>query len=94
MERKEIEVFSEASNFAIVRMPGREFPGCVIQGDSLSILHTLAITIRGRVAAWGDEDLAGDAVELVELLESRLTHYERVLAEHGIGLPYSKSPKR
>jgi hypothetical protein len=38
MEIKEIEVFSEMSNYAIVRMPGRHFPGCVIQGDSLSVL--------------------------------------------------------
>ena len=90
MERKEIEVFSEASNFAVVRMPGRSFPGCAIQGDSLSILHSLARSIHGRVAACGDEELSGDAAELVELLDSRLRHYEEVLTANGIRLPYTK----
>jgi hypothetical protein len=37
MERIEIEVYSQATNQAIVRMPNRKFPGCVIQGDSLSV---------------------------------------------------------
>jgi len=36
MERKEVEVLSEASNYAVIRMPGRHFPGYVVQGDSLS----------------------------------------------------------
>ena len=34
MEVKPLEVFSEDSNFGVVRMPGRSYPGCVIQGET------------------------------------------------------------
>lgn len=33
-----VDVFSEATNAAVVRMPGRRFPGVVVQGDTLSTL--------------------------------------------------------
>ena len=49
METKFIDVFSELSNYAIVRMPDREFLGCVIQGDSLAILCRLARSIAVRL---------------------------------------------
>jgi hypothetical protein len=42
MTKMEIEVYSEATNQAVVQMPGRQFPGSVIQGDSLSILYKLS----------------------------------------------------
>ena len=45
MEIKQIEVYSELSNYGIVRMPGRHFPGAVIQGDSLHILCRHACSI-------------------------------------------------
>jgi hypothetical protein len=88
MERKELEVYSEAPNYAIVRMPGRRFPGCVIQGDSLSILYGLARSINDRVAGLEDGELADDAADLLNQLKTRLQHYEQVLAEHRIELPY------
>jgi hypothetical protein len=90
METKPVEIFSEASNFAIVRVPSRRFPGSVVQGDSLSILLGNAKTVWEKVKASSDEDLVGAAQELVESLQSRLDHYERVLTEHGVELPYAK----
>jgi predicted RNase H-like HicB family nuclease len=66
METKPVEIFSEASNFAIVRVPGRQFPGCVVQGDSLSILLGNAKEVWARVKGSGDEELVGAAQELVE----------------------------
>jgi predicted RNase H-like HicB family nuclease len=90
METKPVEIFSEASNLAIVRVPGRRFPGCVVQGDSLSILLGNAKEVWERVKDSSDGDLLRAAQALVESLQSRLDHYERVLTEHGIQLPYSK----
>lgn len=90
MELKQLEVFSEASNYGIVRMPGRNFPGCVIQGDSLSILCSFARSIHQRVVALDDEELSGDTAEMLDLLEGRLKHYEEVLKQHDIPLPYFK----
>lgn len=90
MEQKTMKVFSETSNYGVVRMPGRSFPGVVVQGDSLAILCRLARSVKQRVALAKDSELVDDASELIELLEDRLRHYEEVLAEHGIKLPYTK----
>jgi hypothetical protein len=89
MKIKSIEVFSEDTNVAIVRAPGRRFPGSVIQGDSLSILVGHAKTIWEKVKDSGDEDLLEASLQLVDLLGSRLDHYARVLTDHGIELPYA-----
>ncbi|MFF5778388.1 DUF6959 family protein [Streptomyces virginiae] len=40
MERVEAELFTDGGNDAVVRLPGRDFPGVLIQGDTLSILRT------------------------------------------------------
>jgi hypothetical protein len=89
MERKELDVLSEESNFAIVRMPGRNFPGCVVQGDSLCILYHRALDVLSRVkTTHSDSELIDDATELVEMLGGRLDHYESVLRESGFELPY------
>jgi len=84
----EMEVFSEAPNFPVIRHPGRNFPGSLIQGDSLSIIYQLATSIRGRAKKTGDADLMDDAEELHELLKNRLRVYEETLLAHGIELPY------
>ncbi len=88
MERVEIEVFSSASNAAVVRMPTRRFPGMVIQGDSLHILYSLADTVVQLAAPHGDEDLSGEAGELRDLLAGYMASYENVLKDHGMELPY------
>lgn len=90
MTNKVIEVFSEVSNFGIVRMPGRRFPGCVIQGDSLSVLLDLAESVCDRVRNSTDEELVSDAEELRTQIAERLRHYESVLDEHGLSLPYAR----
>jgi uncharacterized protein DUF6959 len=92
MQKKELEVFSEASNVAIVRMPGRRFPGSVIQGDSLSHLRWLAEDLRNRLRDHPDEDLRDTAQELFELLEGRLRHYMAVLDAEGLPLPFTRPP--
>lgn len=88
MEIKPLEVFSELSNFGIVRMPGRNFPGCVIQGDSLAILCKQARLLAESLEAHGESEAHEEALELLESLENRLRHYEAVLAQHGLPLPY------
>lgn len=88
MERIEIEVFSQASNAAVVRMPTRHFPGIVVQGDSLHILYHLAESIAQLAAPHDDEELSGEAEELQDLLAGYVASYENVLKDHGMELPY------
>src|SRR5262245_18204201 len=93
MEVQPLEVYVTDSNYAVVRPPGRRFPGAVIQGDSLRHLCGLAV----GVARWfrdagptDDPEVLGDVQDLAELLVGRLLHYQRVLAAHGIELPYAQ----
>ena len=88
MEWKQLEVFSETSNLAIVRMPGRNFPGCVIQGDSLSNLLNDVQKILLHAEVSGDAELIALTKDVFRAISGRLDHYEAVLHEHGIPLPY------
>jgi len=93
MEVPPLEVYACDSNYAVVTPPGRQFPGSVVQGDSLRNLCHLAVRI-GRcfrdARTTRDPELLGDVEELTDLLVGRLLHYQAVLAEHGIALPYAQ----
>jgi hypothetical protein len=91
VERKELEVFSDLSNYAIVRMPGRSYPGCVIQGDSLSILLSSVERSHSLALGTGNSELVDQLASLKESLEDRLMHYEQVIKGHGFDLPYFRA---
>lgn len=92
MERELLEVYSRDSGCAIVKPPGRKYPGCVIQGDSLAILCGLAKGIAESVqrGSTADGDLRSDIQALANSLIDLLLHYQQVLGSHGIDLPYSR----
>jgi len=73
-----VEVLSDAVNRAVVRMPGRRFPGLVIQGDRLMSLTAQAREIAERVKKLGDVDLSRLAGNLHAELEELLKHYASV----------------
>lgn len=88
----EVEVYSELSNLAVVKPPGRQFPGIVVQGDSLSTLCADAKELSQRMRKLGiqDEELLYLAQGLQEELLARQLHYQAVLSEHGMALPYAQ----
>ena len=91
MRKEPVEIFSDASNAAILRHPGRNFPGVLVQGDTL---HTLieSLSVVQRESASLSEDAAGELEGVVERLGELLEHYKSVLVEHKIPLPfYEKS---
>jgi hypothetical protein len=59
MMKVELEVYSDASNQAVIRPPGRKFPGSVVQGDSLESLcadaQRLSLWIKANSEA--DDDV-------------------------------------
>jgi hypothetical protein len=88
-----LNVLSEQSNHGVVQMPERQFPGAVIQGDSLAILCEEAREISERLKALSnpDDDILFLAQEHQEKLLSRLLHYQKVLAEYKMSLPYTRA---
>lgn len=88
MRTEQVEIYSDASNLAVMRHPGRRFPGVLMQGDTLHVLCTrldaLCATARTQLSA-------NDYAELNDLrngLHDRLNHYKSVLGEHGLPLPF------
>ncbi|MBL8827879.1 MAG: hypothetical protein JNM18_12960 [Planctomycetaceae bacterium] len=90
MDIEAIEVFAHDSNFAVMKPPGRHYPGCVIQGDSLATLCRMAnrITEFARSTEIDDEDVLWDIQELNNALIGRLLHYQDVLRRHNIDFPH------
>lgn len=90
MRTELVEIYSDASNQAILRHPGRKFPGVLIQGDTLSILH---VEICGALETDGDklsEEARIDLEHIRDFLGSCLEGYKSVLAKHGIQLPFAE----
>ncbi|MET7696809.1 hypothetical protein [Streptomyces sp. NPDC005485] len=88
MERVEAELFTDGGNDAVVRLPGRRFPGVLIQGDSLYILRS---DVAEVVEACERGDLAEareSAGFLLVDLDALLTRYAGALEEHEIPRPY------
>jgi len=90
-----VKVLSEQSNHAIVQLPARQFPGSVIQGDSLAILCAEAKAISQGLLQCGcaDPELLGLAQEHQENLLERLLHFQQILSDNGVPLPYTTAAK-
>lgn len=93
MKIETVEIYSDASNMAVMRHPGRNFPGSLIQGDSLYSMVQDLTEVRTALLA-GNVAEAIDGVEYVLVrLEERLSHYKDVLSQHGVELPFHDKPR-
>jgi hypothetical protein len=77
-------------NYAVLRLPGRRFPGVLVQGDALSVINgevqrALAL-LRGGDTAAAEEELALVANHLAGLVDG----YVRVLDAAGMPLPFQR----
>ncbi|MER5537409.1 DUF6959 family protein [Streptomyces mirabilis] len=82
MECIEAELFTDGGNDAVVLLPGRRFPGVLIQGDSLHILRSDVAEVveaceRGVLADAGES-----AGLLLAPLDALLTRYSVALERH------------
>lgn len=84
------ELFSEPVNNAVIRLPGRAFPGVLIQGDTLASLFQIARDAERLTPKDSASDLADAVTELRERLEATLVWYEHALSNAGMQLPYTK----
>jgi hypothetical protein len=85
----EVTLLSRPINYAVVQLPGRKFPGVVVQGDTLHSL-ILRVNALSRLLKSGENDEAAAGLEDIgnDLAEA-MTHYEKVCADRGIALPYT-----
>ena len=90
MHVENVEIFSDATNAAIMRHPARHFPGVLIQGDTLHVLCQRADAACQKVGrgAPGYSELN----QLRNSLWAYLTHYKSILAENDMQLPFSETP--
>ncbi|MET7622756.1 hypothetical protein [Streptomyces sp. NPDC005408] len=88
MERVEAELFTDGDNDAVVRLPGRRFPGVLVQGDTLSILQADVAELVELCAA-GDLEEARQVASLLQAdLGAKLQRYTDALEAHGISRPF------
>lgn len=90
MERVEIGILSQAINAAVVQLPGRRFPGIVLQGDSLRNLLSCATTVIEEFEHGDTSEAIDAAKELVELLQVYVRAYESAMHNENLDLPYVK----
>ncbi|WP_346914757.1 DUF6959 family protein [uncultured Roseibium sp.] len=76
------DLLTEAHNYAVVQLPGRRYPGVVVQGDTLfNLVRALTPSGDGK----RDPDKVQD---VFETLSEVLADYKKVCAQNGTGLPF------
>lgn len=88
MKKEEVEIYSDTSNMAVMRHPGRDFPGSLIQGDSLHCLIADLKEVKSELRDGKSLDAEDALVAVIERLEERMAHYIEVLNAHGKELPF------
>ena len=88
--KTDVEILSEVTNCAVVRLPERRFPGVVVQGDTLKSWELTAHEIVDALEKGDFADARETAAHLYETLQGRVREYEEVLVAHRIDLPYVK----
>jgi hypothetical protein len=92
MRTETVEIYSDATNSAVLRHPGRRFPGTLIQGDTQ---NGICKRLDSACAAAKGKFSPDDFLELNDLrneIRAHLNHYKSVLVEHGIPMPFYETP--
>jgi hypothetical protein len=90
IEKRAFEVLDGSSNAIVARSPDRQFPGVLVQGDTLRILFD-DISELSELLKRRDYSSAVDTVAAIEeQLFDLLRHYEGALKKHEVTLPYAE----
>lgn len=87
MKLMNFPVLSDERDRAVVKMPGRHFPGVVIQGETLMTWCRVAARIQEIAAEAGSPELQLEVTSLLDQLSVRLSCYQEVLEKHGLKVP-------
>jgi hypothetical protein len=90
MRIEPVEIYSDETNAAVMRHPGRRFPGLLFQGDTL---HSMCLQ-ADEICACISRGAAGfePANALRNRLWAALNHYKSTLDDHNIPVPFNEHP--
>lgn len=88
MKITKIEVFSDAIDNGVIRMPEQNYLGSVIQGDALFLLHGEAMDILEELKHNPGSYGFYKAHSVAKNLEDRLNHYISVCTQSGIKIDF------
>jgi hypothetical protein len=86
-------ILAEVPNSGIVQLPGRRFPGVVVQGDSLSSMFDELASALRHAKHRRDEKGYYATFAVASRLQELLAAYENTLGAIGSSLPYSAAIK-
>ena len=90
MKIENVEIYSDATNLAVMKHPGRHYPGSLIQGDTLYSICRDLDEICNLIREKKTSEAFDEANEIRNSLWVRLNHYKATLLEHEIQLPFSE----
>jgi hypothetical protein len=90
MKHIEVEMLSETINCPVVSMPGRKFPGVVVQGDSLKNLLNLTEEIEGLSKSEDRDELEATIAALKTTLDGYVKAYTTAMKAHNRSLPWGE----
>jgi hypothetical protein len=94
MRIEPVEIYSDETNAAVMRHPGRRFPGILVQGDTLWTLCSRADEACKNGRSVLDDETYQELNSLRNSLWGLLTHYKETLGAHDVHLPFSETPAR
>jgi hypothetical protein len=68
MKELTVLLYGEQTNNAVLKMPGRKFPGVLLQGDTLKNLLDTSEQVASLARQQGNSELIDEAEGLTEML--------------------------
>jgi predicted RNase H-like HicB family nuclease len=82
------KLLTDPTNYAVVQLPGRAFPGVVFQGDSI---HALIAQLRNALNAarkHDDDELNAELEDALALLSGVQDKLKSVCEREGVAMPW------
>lgn len=94
MYKNEVEIYSDSTNSAVMKHPGRNYPGLLLQGDTLYSLCQLLDEACAALKNKEYDEAQRDINNARNALWAKLSHYKTVLSEHEIAVPFNEIPPK
>ena len=91
MKIERVEIYTDGPitvGLPVIRHPARQFPGVLIQGDTLKGLHSELCEVLENDGSKLSENSRVDLEHVRDVLSGCLEGYKVALARHGIDLPF------